>query len=214
MISSGLLPQRSSPLFLYPISRISRQIITALQIKGEWKTMRLLHIMDSDDYENCTRLFVRHSARAIIISDGKIAMIHSLEKKYYKLPGGGIEHGESKENALVRETLEETGLHIIPETIEELGYIHRIRRSLKYDDECFVQNNYYYFCEVTDEVSETEYDDGELCERFVPVFVDPHIAFAENAKIGENDPVYGMACRENIILELLIEAMDKERSEA
>ena len=174
--------------------------------------MRLLHIMDNDDYENCTRLTVRHSSIAIIISDGKIAMIHSLENNYYKFPGGGIEPGENRENALIRETLEETGLHIIPETIEELGYIHRICKSLKYKDECFVQNNYYYFCEVTNEVSHTEYDEGELCERFVPEFVDPHIAFAENVKINENDPVYGMAYRENFVLELLIEVMDKNQA--
>lgn len=174
--------------------------------------MRLLHIMDSDDYENCTRLFVRHSARAIIISDGKIVMIRSLENNYFKFPGGGIEPNESKEDALIRETLEETGLHVIPDTIEELGYIHRIRKSLKSDDECFVQNNYYYFCEVTDEVSPTKYDEGELHERFVPVFVDPHIAFDENAKISENDPVYDMAYRENFVLELLIEVMDKNQA--
>lgn len=35
--------------------------------------MKLLHIMDSDDYENCTRLSVRHSARAILISDAKLS---------------------------------------------------------------------------------------------------------------------------------------------
>ncbi len=174
--------------------------------------MRLLHIMDSDDYESCTRLTVRHSSRAIIISDGRIAMIHSLENNYYKLPGGGIELGESKENALIRETLEETGLHIIPDTIEELGYIHRICKSSKYEDECFIQNNYYYFCEVTNEVSPTKYDEGELSERFIPEFVDPHIAYAENAKISDNDPAYGMAYRENIILKLLIEVMDAEQS--
>ena len=60
--------------------------------------MRLLHIMDSDDYENCTRLTVRHSARAIIISDGRIAMIHSLENIYFKatpaLCGVALTHHE------------------------------------------------------------------------------------------------------------------------
>ena len=144
--------------------------------------MRLLHIMDSDDYENCTRLNVRHSARAIIISDGKIAMIHSQENNYYKFPGGGIKHGESKEDALIRETLEETGLHVIPESIEELGYIHRIRKSLKHEDECFIQ-----------------------------IFVDPRIAFNENAKICENDAVYGMAYRENLVLQLLIDVLDQNQ---
>ena len=170
--------------------------------------MKLLHTMDSDDYGNCTRLTVRHSARAIIISGGRIAMIHSLENNYYKFPGGGIEAGESRENALIRETLEETGLHVIPETIREYGYIHRIRKSQKYEDECFIQNNYYYFCGVTDEVSETEYSERELSEKFVPVFVDPRTAFEENAKVPKSDPVYGMAHRENLVLKLLIEKQD------
>ena len=170
--------------------------------------MRLIHIMDSDNYENCTRLTVRHSARAIIASGGRIAMIHSLENNYYKLPGGGIEPGESRENALIRETLEETGLHIIPETITEFGYIHRIRKSWDYEDECFIQNNYYYFCEVTDEVSDPHYEEDEISEGFVPEFVDPRVAFEENARIPESDPAYGMAYRENFILRLLMESFD------
>lgn len=170
--------------------------------------MKLLHIMDSDDYENCTRLSVRHSARAILISDAKIVMIHSLEYNYYKFPGGGIERGERKEDALIRETLEETGRHILPDTIEEFGYIHRIRKSLKYDDECFIQNNYYYFCDATDEISATKYDASEQSERFEPVLVDPHIAYEENAKLSKDDSHYDMAYRENLILELLIGRMD------
>ena len=31
-------------------------------------------------------------------------MIHSLKYDYYKFPGGGIEDGESNEEALIRET--------------------------------------------------------------------------------------------------------------
>ncbi len=171
--------------------------------------MKLLHVMDSDDYEACTKLAVRHSTRAVIISEGKVAMIHSLENNYYKFPGGGIEPGETKEQALIRETLEEAGLSIIPESIEELGYIHRIRKSLKHEDECFIQNNYYYFCDVKDEVSQPKYDDYELLERFVPEFVDPYVALMENSKISESDPVYSMAYRENFILKLIIDSMEK-----
>ena len=171
--------------------------------------MRLLHIMDSDDYEGCTRLAVRHSARALIVSDGKIAMIHSLENDFYKFPGGGIEQGESKENALIRETLEETGLHIIPDSIEEFGYIHRILRSLIYEDECFIQNNYYYFCKVTDEISVPKYTGSELAEKFVPEFVDPRIAYEKNSRVIKDD---GMVYRENIVLKLLIEKMDTEQA--
>lgn len=40
--------------------------------------MRVLFEMDKHDYDHCTHNFVRNSARSIIISGKKIAMIHSL----------------------------------------------------------------------------------------------------------------------------------------
>ena len=52
--------------------------------------MRLLFELDLHDYAECTRTFVRNSARSIIIRDGKVAMVHSLKYDYYKFPGGGI----------------------------------------------------------------------------------------------------------------------------
>lgn len=75
--------------------------------------MRLLFEMDKKDYANCSHSLVRNSARSIIISDKKIAMIHSMTYDYYKFPGGGIENGEDPVAAMVRE---EAGLVVRPET--------------------------------------------------------------------------------------------------
>ena len=69
--------------------------------------MRLLFEMDKQDYGDCTRTFVRNSARSIIVKDNKIAMIHSEKYDYYKFPGGGIEAGESPIDAMIRETFKE-----------------------------------------------------------------------------------------------------------
>ena len=88
--------------------------------------MRLLFEMDLKDYGECTHSFRRDSARSIIISNGKIAMIHSKKYDYYKFPGGGIENGEDPFDAMIRETQEEAGLTVIPETVKEYGYVHRI----------------------------------------------------------------------------------------
>ena len=82
--------------------------------------MRLLFEMDKKDYGECTRSFTRDSARSIIIRNCKIAMIHSLKYDYYKFPGGGIEPGESDIDALIRETAEEAGLTVVPDTIPSL----------------------------------------------------------------------------------------------
>ena len=84
--------------------------------------MRLLFEMDKKDYEYCTHRFVRNSARSIIIRDGKIAMIHSLKYDYYKFPGGGIENGENPVEAMIRETREEAGLVVKPDTAMSTGF--------------------------------------------------------------------------------------------
>ena len=77
--------------------------------------MRLLFIIDTKDYDiNGTR-YVRNSSRCINIKNGKVAMIYSQKYNYYKFPGGGIEKNETMIDALVRETLEETGMKIVKE---------------------------------------------------------------------------------------------------
>ena len=55
--------------------------------------MRLLFDMDRMDYGECSHTFTRNSASSIIIRNGKIAMLHSLEYDHYEFPGGGIEKG-------------------------------------------------------------------------------------------------------------------------
>ena len=70
--------------------------------------MKLLFEIDKKNYDNDGKAFIRPSARAIIIKDNKIYMVHSLVYDYYKFPGGGIEKQESNIDALIRETAEET----------------------------------------------------------------------------------------------------------
>ena len=93
--------------------------------------MRLLFEMDKKDYGKCTHAFVRNSARSIIIVNNKIAMIHSLKYDYYKFPGGGIESGENPIDAMIRETREESGLVVKPETIKESNVIETTTYSIQ-----------------------------------------------------------------------------------
>lgn len=113
--------------------------------------MRLLFEMDKKDYDHCTDRFVRNSARSIIIRDGRIAMIHSLKYDYYKFPGGGIENGENPVEAMIRETREEAGLVVKPETVKEYGYVHRIQRSDMDASECFAFDTYETKVDTTEE---------------------------------------------------------------
>ena len=112
--------------------------------------MRRLFEVDLKDYEGCTKVFRRPSARAIIFKDDKIALVYATNEKYYKFPGGGIHDDEDKKKALIREVKEEVGLVVIPESITEYGSVLRRQKSDRDEDTVFEQENYYYFCKVED----------------------------------------------------------------
>jgi ADP-ribose pyrophosphatase YjhB (NUDIX family) len=57
---------------------------------------------------------MRKRVTLLIVDDDKILLIHRLRdgREYYIIPGGGVEEGESLEEAAHREAAEETGLVI------------------------------------------------------------------------------------------------------
>ena len=65
----------------------------------------------------------RIRAVAIIVNDGKVILMHRIShgKEYYVFPGGGVEDGETVEQAVLREVKEETSLEI---KIKKLLYRH------------------------------------------------------------------------------------------
>lgn len=166
--------------------------------------MRLLFEMDKKDYENCTRSFVRNSARSIIIVGKKIAMIHSLRYDYYKFPGGGIEKNEDPVTAMIRETREEAGLVVKPETIKEYGYVHRIQRSNGDPAECFIQDNYYYLCDVEEDRVSQCLDNYEADEKYTLEFVEPEVAIMKNRSVMESPYDPSMFEREAKVIEMLV----------
>ena len=166
--------------------------------------MRLLFEMDKKDYDQCTHSFVRNSARSIIIKGRKVAMIYSAKYNYYKFPGGGIETGENPVDAMIRETREESGLVVLPDTVEEYGYVHRIQRSDRDETECFIQDNYYYLCKTADEAVSQELDDYEAKESYTLEYVEPDAAIRKNRHVMQSPYNQMMFEREARVLELLI----------
>jgi 8-oxo-dGTP pyrophosphatase MutT (NUDIX family) len=56
-----------------------------------------------------TDCLYRVSAKAVIIQDGKVLLVQENER-WWSLPGGGIDHGETVSAALKRELEEELGV--------------------------------------------------------------------------------------------------------
>ena len=169
--------------------------------------MRLLFEMDTKDYDLNGVAFIRHSARCINIKNGLVAMVHSIKYDYYKFPGGGIEEGESEENAMIRETKEESGLVVIPESVKEYGYVHRIQKSDYDDADYFVQDNYYFLCDVEETIYSQDLDDYEADERFTLEYVEPDKAIYVNRNVNHGPKDQTMLEREARVLELLKEEM-------
>lgn len=166
--------------------------------------MRLLFEIDLKNYDKNGKAFIRPSARAIIIKDNKTYMVHSLVYDYYKFPGGGIEKNESNIDALIRETAEEAGLIVVKDSIKEYGYVHRIQKSDHDDCSMFIQDNYYYICDVEDKKINQKLDDYEDFEKFTLELVDPMIAININRNSDHGPKDQNMLEREAKVLELLI----------
>lgn len=71
-------------------------------------------------FTNQNRWF-RYRAAAIIVEEGCVLFACNERDDYFYSIGGGVHHGETAENAVLREVFEETGVHY---EIDRLAVIH------------------------------------------------------------------------------------------
>ena len=109
-------------------------------------------------------------------------MVHSRKYDYYAFPGGGIDPGEKKEETLIREIREELGLEVIPESVREYGLV--IRKEKGAIDDLFIQENYYFLCDVGDNRLRQELLGYEVEEEYELCWMDPDAVLKANR---END---------------------------
>lgn len=88
------------------------------------------------------------------MKDGKLALVKSKQYGEMKFPGGGVMQGESMEDALIRETLEEVGLKIVKSSLVLALKVVEKRKDL-FLDQVFHQTSYYYFASIEEEVYPT-----------------------------------------------------------
>ena len=65
--------------------------------------------------------YVNVRVGAILEKNGKLLMVRNADLSYYYSVGGRIQFGESAEEAIRREVLEETGWDL---EVEQLGFVH------------------------------------------------------------------------------------------
>jgi 8-oxo-dGTP diphosphatase len=110
--------------------------------------MKLITRLNDSDFLGGSPTFIsnitRFSSRGILTDNQlNVGIMYMSKLDIYKLPGGGLEEAEKKEEAFLREIKEETGYEA--EIIDELGYIeeHKNRNN-------FMQYSYCYLAKIKD----------------------------------------------------------------
>lgn len=121
---------------------------------------------------------ILQAVHAFCFYDDKIVIVYSKEKGYWAPPGGGIEPGETIDEAVIREVREETNMKVLYQ--ELIGYQdifepnRIVRQSRSF---CIVEPHGPFIADPGGDVTETKliepedykryFDWGEIGERIV-----------------------------------------------
>lgn len=144
--------------------------------------MKKLLTLDLKNYTDDMPVVEKHTVRAVIFKDGKLAMQQS-GKGEYKIPGGGVEYGESYIETLLREVREETGLLVILESVTEIGEIEELREDVFCKGQKYICHSYFYLCQVENKSVNTQMTASEIEKGFHPVWEFPEVICDTNDKL-------------------------------
>jgi 8-oxo-dGTP diphosphatase len=117
----------------------------------------------------------RLGAYAVVVHEGRILLTRISPLGYpagtWTLPGGGVDHGESPHDAVVRELHEETGLHALTSRLVDVHDVHVVEegRDDRYEDYHGVHLLYAVTVDPSAEPHVVELDGTTDQVRWVPL---------------------------------------------
>ncbi len=134
----------------------------------------------------------KKAARAVIVDDkNRVAIIDVRNGEYFKIPGGGIEEGETVDQAVRREAMEEAGSEI--KIVQDLGEQKFVDPGPDYNN--LIHHSVCFLARKTDEHKNPSFDDWEKSNNFQLLWVDFDEAFRLFERSRTEDP-YGQAINE------------------
>ena len=148
----------------------------------------------------------RTAVRAVILRGPELLMVYSSNVGDYKFPGGGVDIGETHQQALARELLEECGASLLG-VDGELGAIIEYNFAKEKEYDVFKMTSYYYFCQIGEEFGLQKLDEYEKDLGFQPLWINIDEAILLNQALLETDEIPQWLRREIFILEYLKHSM-------
>ena len=108
---------------------------------------------------------------AIIIDSGEILMVKNSGSSFYYTIGGRIQFGESAQDAILRESFEETGLYL---EIDRLAYIHENFFTMDSDGEKYHEVCLFFLMKPNSGLREMSHssfkeDYGDVTYQWLPI---------------------------------------------
>ena len=144
----------------------------------------------------------RTAVRAVIQRGRDLLLIFSAAMGDYKFPGGGVDAGETHEQALRREVREECGAEL-SRIGEEIGAVVEYDNDTETDFDTFKMTSHYYRCEVAEGFGAQRLVGYEKDLGFTPVWISIEAALQQNKMFLDSENAPEWLKREIFVLEYL-----------
>ena len=168
---------------------------------GASPLLTLVHDPGVDALVAAGRVLDRRAVKAVALR-GRDLLLLRAGSGAVKLPGGGVEPGESDEQALRRELDEECGVPLVG-LGDDLGDTVQLSRALEPEYDVFRMTSRYLGCQVGDPQGPGRLEAYEVALGMTPVWVDLAEAVATTAAQVEAGTPHRWLARELAVLRTL-----------